>query len=481
MSKGLNKTFINGVFWASFSKIGYVLLALLGNMFLARFISAEEFGVIGVAMFFVGIFNVLIEGGVGGALVRKENVTPKDYSTVFIFNLAVSLILFGVMFVIAEPIALYYEKPILKEVLWALSLLLVINAFTVVQNTKLIRDMSFKQKGIYQIISLGVATIIACYLAYKGFGVWAIVSLQIISAFILMLILWFKLGRIGSFVFSKKSFKEIFSFGVFTTLSSILNIAFDNAYQLIIGKYFSFSQVGYYYQAKKLYQAPDGVFRTVISQVFYSYLSKFQKDTEVFITKFNLMAKLTAIIIGLMVSLIYLYAEQVILLLYGDKWGESVFFIRLIALSGFFILLEQVNRNIFKIFNQTHKILYLEIFNKAIQAISIAIGIYYLNLNVLLYGLVVTSIISYVINLYFSLYVINKIHYDIFLNVLKITLSAGFSVVLFLHLYEYFHVGLYSRILIFPIFVFLYLFILKIIKVFNKDMLISIKKVLNRK
>ncbi|MCG8776337.1 lipopolysaccharide biosynthesis protein [Tenacibaculum finnmarkense] len=481
MSKGLNKTFINSVFWASFSKIGYVLLALLGNMFLARFISAEEFGVIGVAMFFVGIFNVLIEGGVGGALVRKENVTPKDYSTVFIFNLAVSLILFGVMFVIAEPIALYYEKPILKEVLWALSLLLVVNAFTVVQNTKLIIDMSFKQKGIYQIISLGVATIIACYLAYRGFGVWAIVSLQIISAFILMLILWFKLGSIGSFVFSKKSFKEIFSFGVFTTLSSILNIAFDNVYQLIIGRYFSFSQVGYYYQAKKLYQAPDGVFRTVILQVFYSYLSKFQKDEEIFKEKFDLLVRLSTIVLGLMIGLIYVYAEQIILLLYGDKWIESVFFLQLMALAGYFMLLDMVSRNIFKISNQTHKIFYLEIFNKIVQLISISIGIYFINLSFLLYGLIIVSIISYVTNLYYSLDVIKNVQLNLFWDIFKITSSAIASMFIFIQVNSYLNIKGYLEFLVFPMYIGLYLLILRLVQVLDKELISNLKRVISVK
>ncbi len=481
MNNSLNKEFFSGIFWATFSQLGYVLLALAGNIFLARFLTAEEFGVIAIAMFFVGVFNVLIEGGVGGALVRKEKVTKQDYSTVFIFNLGVSIVLFALIFIIAEPIALYYEKTILKEVLWVLSLLLIINAFTVVQNTKLIRNMSFKQVGVYRIVSLIVATVIACWLAYRGFGVWAIVSMQIISAFLLMLILWVKLGGIGSLVFSKKSFKDVFSFGLFTTLSSILNIIFDNIYQLIIGKYFSLAQVGYYYQAKKLYQAPDGICRTVIQQVFYSYLSKFQGDIKDFVVKFNLTTKYMAIFLGLMVMLIYIYSEQIIMLLYGSKWIESVFFLRLIALSGYFILLNIVNRNIFKITDNTHQIFYLEVFNKMIEVISIAIGIYFVNLNYLLYGFVMVSIISYIVGGYYSLSIVRNTPINLFIDITKITFSATVSVFIFINFYMYFDISLYARLLLLPLLIGLYLLILNLIKTLDKESINNLKDILNAK
>ncbi len=481
MAKELNRKFFDSIFWTTISQLGYVLLALAGNVILAHFLTAEDFGLIGVSMFFIGVSNVLVEGGVGGALVRKKTVTEEDYSTVFIFNLLISIVLFVFIFVIAKSVALYYGNPDIKEVLRTLSFLIIINAFIVVQNTKLIREMNFKKIGIYRFFSLAVATLVACYLAYSGLGVWAIVSMQIISAFLFMSVLWLKFGGINRLVFSKKTFKEVFSFGVFTTLSSILNIAFDNIYQLVIGRYFSLSQVGYYYQAKKLFQAPDGIFRSVILQVFYSYLSKFNDNTKVFVVKFNLIAKSTAIILGLLIALIYIYAEQIISILYGNKWIESVFFLRLISLAGYFVLLDMINRNVFKISNQTNKIFYLEIFNKIIQIISISIGVYFLDLNYLLYGFIATSVISYLVNLYYSMSIIGNLHSSLFLDISKITFSSGLSVFVFIELYEYINLDLYTRILLIPIFIGLYLVTLTLMRILDKGFVINLKEVLNVK
>lgn len=452
---------------------GYILLGLLGSIVLGRLLSPSDFGIVGIAMFFIGVSNVLVESGMGGALIRKKDTTNEDYSTIFIFNLIVSLILTTLLILIAPYITSYYDNKDLYLVLISLSSILIINSFTITQNAKLVKDMKFKDRGIYKIISLIIATIIAFILAYFDFKYWSIIALQIISSFVYMIILQIRVGSFGNLVFSKSSFNEMYSFGLYTTLSSLLNTVFDNIYQLIIGKYFSLNQVGYYYQAKKLQEAPDTVSKLIILQVFYSHLSKLQEKLDAFKITYNLLAKITAILLGLFSVLVIIYSKELIVLILGEKWIEAEYYLKILMISGFFSLQEMVNRNIFKIFNQTHKILYLEIFKKFIQSISIFIGIYYKNLDYLLYGLIFTSVISYFINFYFSRKIVDGVSRYELINFLKIVLCGSLITLISVLLDSYLNIKDNYTILFFPVYILFYLLLLHI---FNVQNILTLKK-----
>lgn len=461
-------------------QVGYIVIGLFGTIILGRLLSPDDFGVVGIAMFFVGLFNVLIESGMGGALVRKEDVTKTDYSTIFVFNLVVSLFLCISLVISAPFIADFYKQPHLKNVLIVLSSILIINAFTITQNAKLVKNMQFKKRGFYKFLSLFLAVLISIYLAYIGKGLWAIVSMQVLSAFFLMLLLWMREGGFGGFSFSKKSFKEMSSFGLFTTLSAILNATFDNIYQLILGKYFSISQVGFYYQAKKLQEAPDTVYKLVILQVFYAHLSKLQSKLNEFKLSYNIIAKICAILLGLTTCLVYTYAEEVVYIILGQKWEGSVFYLRILVVSGFFTLQEMVNRNIFKIFNQTHKILYLELLKKSIQTVSIVVGVIYKDISLLLYGLIITSVLSYFINFYFSRKIVDEISKKEIFSFLKIVFAAILTTFTANLLFTELKIESYFKLMILPIYLILYMFLLHILKVQDIRKLSRYKTVLKK-
>lgn len=464
---------LKNILWAFTGQLGYILVGLIGNVALGRLLVPEDFGTIGVAMVFVGVANVLVESGMGGALVRKENATQKDYSTIFLFNLFVSVFLYFLLVSFATFIANYYNLPILKKVIWVLASLLIINAFTIVQNVKLVKEMKFKKRGIYKLISLFFAVVASVVMAYYGYGVWAIVVLQVLTGVFLALILWIKEGGIGVLTFSKNSFKEMYSFGVFTTLASILDSVFDNIYQLILGKYFSISQVGYYYQAKKLHEVPDTMYKLVIQQVVYSHLSKLQSNLSLFKVTYNSIAKFSAIILGLTTSLTFIYSEEIIILLYGEKWLGSVFFLKLLIISAYFTLQEIVNRNIFKIFNQTHKILYLELVKKTIQSGTIFIGIINQNIELLLYGLVATSLVSYFINFYYSRKIIEDVSKLEILNFLKILFAGTVTTLITIYLIDVVKLPIYVTFVLIPIFALIYGLVLYVLKVENLFVLVK--------
>lgn len=422
--QSLKNSFITGFIWTFTGQLGYLLVALVTNIILARILTPYEFGQVGIVMFFIIISKVLTESGLSGALIRKKNATEEDFSTVFIFNLAISIFLFLLLLLFSGVIADFYDDQALQNILIALSFILIINAFQFTQNAKIVRDLKFKKQSVYALISVIFSSVMGITLALLNYGVWALVIMQICNAFILTLVYWVFEGPVKSFVFKKDSFRTLYKFGVNTTLASIINTVFDNIYNLILGKYFSIQQTGFFYQAKKLQEIPVGVIRSSTLGVVFSTLSKLQDDRKEFKIFYDRIVKIFTVLVGLICLLIYYYAEQVILLLYGKEWLEAVFFMQILIIASFFYMQEMLNRVLFKVFDRTDKILYLEIIKKAIQSITIIIGVIFMDIEVLLYGFLVTSIISYFINYYYSRKIYENFLWEEILIAIKVVISA---------------------------------------------------------
>ncbi|MGP5101665.1 lipopolysaccharide biosynthesis protein [Psychrobacter celer] len=402
MSKELSRSLLLNTLWSFIGRFGYLTVGLITNIILARLLSPKEFGQLGIIMFFIIIGNVLTESGLSGALVRKKNVTDIDYSTIFIFNLIISLVLMAILIASSGFVAEFYSDSELKSLLIVSSFVLLINAFKITQSTRLTKELQFKKKAAYEFIAIFIASIITVFLAIKGAGVWALISFQLLIAIISTLLLWFFVGPLKSYRFSTVSFKSFYKFGVNTTFASLLNTGFDNIYQLVLGKYFSIAQSGYFYQAKNLQGIPLNLIVMLGSGPIYSVLSRLQDSPKDFNKMYENITRVFTIIVGFLSIIIFFYAEVIISILYGADWIESAYYMQLLIIGSFFYTQEMFNRNIFKIFDRTEKILQLEILKKAIQLGTIFYGVLTMSIENLLYGFIITSIISFFINYYFA-------------------------------------------------------------------------------
>lgn len=463
----LKKSFITGFIWSFAGKSGYLLVALLTNIILARLLTPYEFGQVGIVMFFIIISKVLTESGLTGALVRKKDATEEDFSTVFIFNLAISVLLFLLLLLFSGVIADFYDNKALQNILIALSFILIINAFQFTQNAKIVRDLKFKKQSLYAMISVIVSSIIGITLALLGYGVWALVIMQICNAFVLTLVYWIFEGPVKSFVFKKESFKSLYKFGVNTTLASLINTVFDNIYNLILGKYFSIQQTGLFYQAKKLQEIPVGVIKSSTLGVVFSTLSKLQDDREEFKKFYDRIVTVFTTLVGLICLLIYFYAEQAILLLYGEQWLGAVFFMQILIIASFFYMQEMLNRVLFKVFDRTDKILYLEIIKKIIQTVTIVVGVVLMDLEILLYGFLLTSVISYFINYYHSRKVYESFSWKEIIMVLKVIAIGGGVVLALFGLNNTLNLKGYELFYLLPVLIGLYFILAKFLGVVN--------------
>lgn len=421
----LKTSIIKGTMWSMGGHLVVLLLMFGTNIWLAHILSPEEFGQIGIVMFFILIANIFVEGGLGGALVRKPDVTEEDYSTVFVFNLLVSVLLFSLLLFSSNAIGNFYEDPHLVNFLDVTGSVLIINSFQLTQNAKLTKELKFKQRSIYKFIAVFVASAVGIIFAMNGFGVWSLVIIQILTALINTILLWVFEGFYLSFCFSKKSFKNLYAFGLNTSVASILSTAFDNIYQLVLGKYFSIAQTGYYYQAKRLQDVPGSLVNMVSQGVIFSSLAKLQESPRSFVKAYNKIALYFVVFLAFVSLFIFLYSKEIIFFLYGRKWEGAVFYMQLLTLASFFYLQENVNRVIFKVFDKTRTILHLEYVKKIIQIISILIGVYFLNLGILLVGFVITNILSYLLNFFYSRRVMNVSN---LIELLSVTKTIAISV-----------------------------------------------------
>ena len=220
------------------------------------------------------------------------------------------------------------------------------------------------------------------------------------------------------------------------------------------------NQVGLYYQAKKLQDVPGGIINMVSQSVVFSGLAKLQNDKEAFIKAYNKITLVFLVTLGFISCFIYIYAEQIILILYGNKWLGAIFYMQLLTIASFFYYQEKINRIIFKVFNKTHQILYLEFLKKGIQCITI------LDINILIIGFVVTSIIGYYINYHYSrkiLEVNNKYEIITFLKILLVSVICVFIIYTLNGQFS----GFYTKLLTLPFLIALYWGGLYIMKLFN--------------
>lgn len=346
MESSLKDRAINSMIWVTIDKTGGYFLLFVSNLILARLLMPEDFGCIAMLHVFLAIADIIIHGGFGVALIQKKSPSHVDYASVFYVNLAVSVVLYGVLFVAAPAIARFYSMPLLCIVLRVQAIELVINSFSVVQLSILKKNLRFKALAVRNIMSsvLGLTACIVC--AFYGLGVWSLVINVIVSRLSGVLLLWKASTWRPSLEFSWLSVKELFSFGGFMLLSSIISTIYNELQSLLVGKFYSAADLGYVNQAKKLEGIPSGALSSVVTQVSFPVFSKLQDDVEAL--KYGLKKNIKSIqYINLpMMLLLMVIAEPLIELLYGERWIACVPYFQILCVSRLLGVIVPLNMSI---------------------------------------------------------------------------------------------------------------------------------------
>lgn len=375
MAEGLKNKTISGMLWSSVGKFGTMGLQFLSNLVLARLLMPSDYGAIGMLQVFIAVSGIFVTAGFGSALIQKKNPTHVDYTSVFYWNLAASVFFYVILFFSGPAIAKFYEMPELCAILRVQSLSLIIQAFSTVQSNQLQKQLRFKELSIRNIIATLIGTLVAIVMAFFGYGVWSLVASNLVSSLFGVLLLWKMSIWRPSWEFSWQSLKELFSFGGLMALSSFVETLYTNLQSLIIGKWFSPSDLGYFTQAKKLGDIPTTTLAVIVNEVTFPVFSEIQDEKEklVYGLKKNVSA-ITFITFPMMILLIVI-AKPLILLLYGAKWETSVVFFQILCLGSMLYSHNSLNTNICKALGKSNVYFWLQLSKRLIGIGMIVFGI----------------------------------------------------------------------------------------------------------
>lgn len=402
-----------GLSWGLADNIVGAGMTAVVSILLARILTPEDFGLVGMVAIFIALGNSLMDSGFSGALIRKENVSDKDLNTVFYTNLVLGTIIYAILYFIAPSIAKYLNVKSLVEILRVLGLSVIIISFTQVQKVNFIRKIDFKTQAIISLIASVASGVISLWMALTGWGVWSLVAQQLVKQGAVSVLLWIFSKWKPSLIFSTTSFKEMFSFGSKLLACSLISVIWNEIYSFVIGKMYNPVAVGYFNRADKFKSMVTSNIGQAVQRVGYPVMSSIQDDPQRQVRVYKKIVRLTILLTATLVFGLIGCAEAMIEVLIGSKWLPSVEFLRILGLSGIFLPLVLGSVNVFNANGKSEITLKLEIIKTLLAVIPVTLGIIY-DIKMLLWGMAVVATISYIIH---AGYVSKEIPYTIWMQI----------------------------------------------------------------
>ena len=394
--ESLRKQAVRGVGWSfADSMLGQ------GITFIVRLLSPDEYGLIGIITIFITVFNSIVDSGFSNALIRKNDATDKDYNTMFLVNMGISVVLFGLMFLCAPFIAQFFARPELTALCRVMGIVVVINALSIVQNTVLTKRLDFKTKTKASFISSIISGVVGIVMAYSGYGVWALVGQQISRQLLNTICLWIFNRWFPNFTFSIVSFREMWKFGWKLLVSAMIDTTWKEIYQVVIGKCYSPATLGLYTRASQFASICSSNLTTIIQRVSYPALSKMQDDRARLKNGYKRVIKITMLVTFTLMLGLGGCAKSLILVLIGEQWLPCVPMLQIVCFSMMFYPLHALNLNMLQVQGRSDLFLKLEIIKKCIAVIPLLLGVF-IGIYWMLIGSVIAGIFALYLNAYYS-------------------------------------------------------------------------------
>lgn len=392
---------VAGMFWTSIQTFGGQFINFGVSIILARLLLPAEFGLIGMIAVFMGIGTALINSGLSSSIIRTTKPDNRDYSTVFVFNLVGSIVIYTLMFLAAPWIAKFFNQNELVLITRVYSLSFIIGAFGAVQSTRFKKHLNFKAGTTASLISTVVSAVVGVTLAFLNFGVMSLVWMGVVGAAVNSAMLWVQSKWKPSLNFDKEKFKTHFAFGSRMTASGLLDVVFTNIYTLLIGKYFAASQLGYYTRANSLKQFPVSTFSSILNKVTFPLFAEIKDDDVRLKFIYRQIMKMVIFIIAPVLIMMAVLAEPLFRFLFTEKWLPAVPYFQILCVNGILHPLHSYNLNILTVKGRSDLFLRLEVIKKVLLVVVILLS-YPFGIYGLLYGQVIFSILAYAINTHYS-------------------------------------------------------------------------------
>lgn len=397
----LRKQASAGLVWTFAQQFGNQIVSFVISLVLARLLLPAEFGLIGMIAIFYTIGKSLMNSGLTQSLIRSKELDQEDYSTVFYFNLIASFLIYVILFFAAPFIAAFYDQEILTDIVRVYCLTFIIDAFSSVQSTRLTKMMNFKTQTLITIPSILIGGIVGVSMAYVGYGVWSLVWSTVITSIASSIQLWIYAKWSPSWVFNMEKFKDHLNFGYKLTLSSLLDKIFANIYLIVIGRYFSVAQVGFYTRAETMKQLPVNNLANALNKVTFPLFANIQHDNIRLKRVYKQLMQMVVFIIAPILTILAVLAEPTFRFLFTEKWLPAVPYFQILCVTGILYPIHMYNLNILKIKGRTDLVLKLQVIKKIMIIIVITITIQF-GIYGLLFGQVVLSFSSFFVNAFYT-------------------------------------------------------------------------------
>ena len=426
VEQGLKDKTIKGTLWsAADAFLGYGIRFIVG-LVLARLLSPEEYGLIGIVIIFMTILEGFIDCGFSNSLIRRQSVSDDDYSTLFYFNLSTSMLMFSILFVGAPWIAEFFDRPQLIALCRVMGLLLIFQALSIVQYTILSRNVDFKTKTKASIFSAIISGTIGVVMAVMGFGVWSLVAQQLSKQFLFSICLWVLNKWWPKKKFSVDSLKYMWGFGWKIMLSGLLERVWSQLQQSVVGKYYSPYTLGQYTQSNEYASLFSSNLTAIIQRVTFPVLSKVQNDIPRMTAAYRRVIKTTMFVTAVCMISMAAVAEPLIYCLIGEQWRDAAAYLPFLCISMSLYPLHAINLNMLQVQGRTDIFLYLEVIKKTIGIIPVLLGIF-VNIYWMLIGGIFTGFISFILNSYYTGI---KLGYTSWMQLKDIAPSYGIAIII---------------------------------------------------
>ncbi len=397
--KTVKSRVISSLFWKVLERGGVQGVQFVVQILLARMLTSDDYGVITLITIFINIANVLVQGGFSSALIRKKDTDEKDYSSIFYLCMVLSVILYAFLFFSAPLVAIFYDKPILTNILRVLAITLFFGAYNAIQIAILSKEMEFKKLFYSSLGAVFVSGVVGVYMAYAGFGPWALVGQQLTNQVMISVILTLSVEWRPKLIFSFQRVKDIFSFSSKLLVSNLINTIYTEVNSLVVGKKYTMSTLGYYSRGKQFPAVISSNIDTSIQAVMFPAFSMYSEEPQRLKEMVRRSIKTSSFVMFPVMIGLAAVSEEVVLLFLTDKWIDCVPFLQVFCFAFMLYPIHSANLQAINALGRSDVFLKLEIIKKilgiTILLIALTINPFAIAVGELLCGLIATFVNAY--------------------------------------------------------------------------------------
>ena len=419
----LKQKAINGVKWTFLDQAGSLGISFVVGIILARLLQPAEYGLLGMVTVFTAIATVFTDSGFGQAMVRKMDLTEEDKLTAFWFSCGMGILVYIALFISAPWVSAFYNEPQLTDILRITSIPILFSGLLTIPNMIFTREINFKVTTKISFSRAILSGMVGIYMAIMGYGVWALIVQGLVSYAIGVIMSNYYCRWKIKFIFKKNSFHYLWGFGSKMLASNLLNTAYNNLYQIVIGKFYSPTDLGQYQRGQSYSGLFSNTLTQVVQRVSFPTLSKMQDDTERLKYGYRKIIKLSMLVSCLGSMALAAMAKPLIVILIGEKWLPAAEYLQIICLGALLYPVHAINLNVLTVMGRSDLFLKLEIIKKIIGTIPIVIGIF-LGIKVMLWAGVVSSFLCFAINAHYSEKLINYSFLNQFKDILPFIIAS---------------------------------------------------------